>query len=145
MDKKSLLLNEFIECDSYPDTDVLPSRGGDSKNHHGELAVVDSSLEIVLNHEKSAMCHYLDLPTILPLMRSRQLLTGDEFMQLLKRWETGSRETTVGLLLEMLPRKHPNWSSLLFESLQEEEEHMGHVYLVEVLRKSLERASKVCV
>lgn len=104
---------------------------------------VDSALEVALLKEKRALCHYLDLPTIMPLMRSRQLVTGDELVQLLKRWETGMRESTIGLLLEILPRKHPNWPQLFFESLQEEEEHKGHTYLLAVLEKALEKGSKV--
>lgn len=91
-------------------------------NSNGYSTEIHSALEVVLLKEKTTLCHYMDLPTIMPLMRSRQLVTGDEFVQLLKRWETGMRASTIGLLLEILPRKHPNWPRLFFESLQEEED-----------------------
>lgn len=141
MDKQSLLMNDFTES-SHDANSNVPSTCVDYKVDFAGPEV-NSALEMALLREKRVICHYLDLPTIMPLMQSRQLETGDEFMQLLKRWETGARESTVGLLLEILPRKHPNWSHLLFQSIQEEEEHKGHVYLVEVLQKSLEKASKV--
>ena len=47
----------------------------------------------------------------------------------------------MGLLLEILPRKCPDWALLLFELLQQEKEHQGHVYLVELLKKSSKERS----
>jgi hypothetical protein len=142
MDKESLLLNEFTNGND----DDTPLSDGDPKLDFASLST-NSALERLLLQEKRAdVCHYLDIPTIMPMIQRRQLVTGDEFMQLLKHWETGARETTVGVLLEILARKHPNWSHLLFKSLQEEGEHKGHVYLVEVLKGSLEKKknAKVC-
>ncbi len=110
----------------------------------------DESLDInlltsVLLKETKTLCQFIDIPTLLPVLQSRQLVTGEEFLCLLNRWEQGSHKSTVGILLEILPRKHPNWALLLFESFREEEEHKGHVYLVDLLEESVQQKHKVYI
>lgn len=97
----------------------------------------------VLLHESKVLSKYMDIPTLLPILRSRQLVTGDEYIHLLSRWEQGFRESTSGLLLELLPRKQPHWAKVFFQVLQEEDEHQGHTHLVELLGKDMEQASQV--
>lgn len=113
---------------------------------HGNLGApqIPNSFDITqLNSlvvkETKALCQFTDLPTLLPILRSRQLVTGDEFVYLHNRWEQGIRTTTVGVLLEVLQRKHPNWAFLLLESLREEEEHKGHEYLVGLIEEAIQK------
>ena len=86
--------------------------------------------------ESKALSQYLDLPTLLPILRSKSLVTCEEFIHLATRWEKGLRESTNSLLLQLLPRKGPRWSLLLYEALQEEVEHRGHEHLVKLLQRT---------
>lgn len=99
--------------------------------------------EVLLPQDAKAVLQYLDIPTILPMLQSHRLVTGEEYLHLLTRWEQGLHQTTVGILLEILPRKHLRWTPLFLQALQEEKEHIGHVYLSELLGKPLEVALEV--
>ena len=159
MDKQPLLFNEVLadcECDQIQEA-VIPQLETSTRKLTGfsqsqstlvperSLEKACPVLEAAFLQETSALCKYLDLPSILPILRSHHLVTGDEYLQLLRRWEVGLRESTVGLLLEMLPRKHPSWAHLFFRSLQEEKEHRGHTHIIELLEAALKRAPKVCL
>ena len=159
MDKQPLLFNEVLadcDCDQIQEA-------GDSQQEttspkltsfsqlqstmipERSLEEACPALEAAFLQETTALCKYLDLPSILPIIRSHHLVTGDEYLQLLRRWEAGLRESSIGLLLEMLPRKHPNWAELFFRSLQEEKEHRGHTHIIEVLETAIQHAPKVCI
>ena len=114
---KSTLLQESLSKEAF-DTELLNS---------------------VLLEKTKELCQFIDIPTLLPVLKSRHLVTSDDFLELLKRWEQGLHRTTVGVLLEILPRKHPEWTLLLFESLRDEEEHAGHVYLAGLLKESAKK------
>lgn len=131
MDKQRLLLNEA-------------TAGNESDSHtQGKHRVESEEVDVALLQESKALGDYMDIPTILPILQSHQLVTSDEYMHLLTRWDKGFHKTTVGILLQLLPRKHPNWALLVFESLQAEKEHRGHSYLVDLLRKSMQEHTKV--
>lgn len=100
------------------------------------------TLSVAITRQSKAFSQYIDIPTILPILRAKSLLTGEEFTHLLTRWEKGLRDTTACLMLELLPRKTPEWALLLYEALEQESEHRGHQYLVELLKRSSEERSE---
>ena len=130
MDKEGL---EDTCCDALSDCKIVSKDTGTE----------GTKSEVLLPQDAKAVIQYLDIPTILPMLQSHRLVTGEEYLHLLTRWEQGLRQTTVGILLEILPRKHPRWTPLFLQALQEEKEHIGHVYLSELLGKTLEVALEV--
>lgn len=130
MDRLGLLLNEVTAEDNGVHNTPEPE-------HDAQL------LSAAVLRESKSFSQFTDIPTILPILQSKNLVTGEEFSLLLARWDRGLRDTTVGLLLQLLQRKGPQWALLLYQSLQEESEHRGHDHLVEVLRKDIEEESKL--
>ena len=130
MERLSLLLNEVTEPQDSVDSH-------DTQPHESQVL-----LSAVVHKQSKAFSKFLDLPTILPILRAKSLVTGEEFTQLHARWDRGLRDTVVGLLLELLPRKGPDWALLLYRSLQEEFEHRGHEHLVDLLKKAIEEDSE---
>jgi len=62
---------------------------------------------------------YTDIPTLLPFLKPRNLLTDEEYLQLSKKWEDGYRDTTVHQLVVALKRKCPRWERELIAALEE--------------------------
>ena len=88
------------------------------------------------------LVQYVDLPTLLPYLRTRNLVTGDEYLQLSKRWTDGYRQQAVmELVTAVLPRKGPTWERGLVEALQAsvqpecEDVHAGHEYILQCLER----------
>jgi len=83
---------------------------------------------------------YTDIPTLLPFLKPRNLLTDEEYLQLSKKWEDGYRDTTVHQLVVALKRKCPRWERELIAALEESVHpengsmHEGHQHLLEVLK-----------
>ena len=84
---------------------------------------------------------YLDLPSLLPLLKNYRLLKDDEFLGLSKRWECGQRKASVEELLALLPRTGPSWKEELYSiiktSVRDENADCprGHCYIIEEWEK----------
>ena len=119
----------------------------DQNGEHSEYPQADEMelLNSVLLKETKTLIQFTDVPTLLPILKCHQMVTGDDFLYLLKRWEDGFRNSTVGILLEVLQRKHPHWAFLLLESLREEGEHKGHAFLIDHLKEAVKQKKELQV
>ena len=86
------------------------------------------------------LVQYVDLPTLLPYLRTRNLVTSDEYLQLSKKWTDGYRQqAAMELVTAVLPRKGPTWERGLVEALEAsvqpecEDVHAGHEYILQCL------------
>ena len=92
---------------------------------------------------------YTDIPTLLPFLKPRNLLTDEEYLQLSKKWEDGYRDTAVHQLVVALKRKCPRWERELIAALEESVHpengsvHAGHQHLLEVLK--MQQTESDCV
>ena len=83
---------------------------------------------------------YTDIPTLLPFLKQRNLLTDEEYLQLSKKWEDGCCGPAVHRLVLALKRKCPRWEMELIAALEESVRpengsvHEGHEYLLRVLK-----------
>lgn len=84
--------------------------------------------------------NYIDLPSLLPLLKDYRLLKDDESLALSRKWEHGQRRASVDELLALLPRTGPRWKEELYRVIQTSvdenaDSHRGHQHIIEVWEK----------
>ena len=109
---------------------------------------LDPGLRDILQSLGSDIAITIQLPYLLPILRRKRLVTQSEFQQFSSE-EKESDLKKNGKLIGIITGKGEDAFDLFIESLQEEEEHLGHSSLAKRLvdeKKRLKAAeSKVCL
>ena len=112
------------------------------------MMALDPGLRDILQSLGSDIAITIQLPYLLPILRRKRLVTQSEFQQFSSE-EKESDLKKNGKLIGIITGKGEDAFDLFIESLQEEEEHLGHSSLAKRLvdeKKRLKAAeSKVCL
>ena len=80
---------------------------------------------------KNVKPHLLDLPTLIPILNSHNLLTGDD-NYILQNTETPPLQRANKLLYTILPSKGSGAFTAFVKCLEKEKDHLGHQQLAKI-------------
>ena len=130
----------------YTDHDMDPLKSFQYPHDRTSPAATKQGLRVPL---LALLVQYLDLPTMLPYLRTRNLVTSDEYLQLSGKWAEGRRQSAVmDLVSAILPRKRPTWEEELMEVLEASVQpgcldvHAGHEYILQCVAIARDRSGE---